>query len=401
MQLSNDGTTLIKVDENDITNGTINISEGVTTIGDRAFFECIGLTQLSLPESVTTIGDSTFAICSGLTQLTLSEDVKIGAHAFSFCTSLTQLTLPKGVKIGFAAFYECSGLTQLTFPEGLTTIDDCAFHRCMSLTQLTFPEGLTTIGRYAFHRCMGLTQLTFPEGVTTIDDCAFHECDALQTVVVNTNNDEEIERIKNSLPSEHRYKVTKNPIYDSVIKFQKDCYQNMLHKPSLSDLSHYFDFFKKKLPFDALTMLAGFEEGVYQSIKKKVKPLEFPITPEAFEQYKVDYKRLLSTNINPKTVENLLSCIAKLQKYVDKVDELKKLKQKKHPDFFNENPALSTEINEKLDVTRKAIDWLKGDTSLCFTQEEINVLDTSVVKILKDFSITLPTEEPPQELPRI
>ena len=43
------------------------IPNSVTTIGDRAFQSCTGLTEITIPNSVTSIGFGAFGGCSGLT----------------------------------------------------------------------------------------------------------------------------------------------------------------------------------------------------------------------------------------------------------------------------------------------------------------------------------------------
>ena len=71
----------------------MTISESVTSIGDSAFTECIGLTSVTIPNSVTSIGYEAFYGCSGLTSVTISESVtSIGSSAFSECIGLTNVT---------------------------------------------------------------------------------------------------------------------------------------------------------------------------------------------------------------------------------------------------------------------------------------------------------------------
>lgn len=41
----------------------------VTTIGEEAFGECVGLTTLTIPSSITDLGDGAFWGCSGLTDV--------------------------------------------------------------------------------------------------------------------------------------------------------------------------------------------------------------------------------------------------------------------------------------------------------------------------------------------
>lgn len=71
---------------------TIVIENGVTSIGDCAFFACAGLTDITIPNSVTNIGRSAFSGCSGLTGITIPDSVTIiGGGAFSDCTVLTDV----------------------------------------------------------------------------------------------------------------------------------------------------------------------------------------------------------------------------------------------------------------------------------------------------------------------
>ncbi|MBR1800452.1 MAG: leucine-rich repeat domain-containing protein [Bacteroidaceae bacterium] len=45
----------------------------------------------------------------------------IGENAFSDCTGLTQVSIPDGMKsISSGAFYNCTGLTSITIPESIT-----------------------------------------------------------------------------------------------------------------------------------------------------------------------------------------------------------------------------------------------------------------------------------------
>ena len=52
----------------------------------------------------------------------------IGERAFIFCSGLTSVTIPNSVtSIGEGAFYGCSGLTSVTIPNSVTSIGDDAF----------------------------------------------------------------------------------------------------------------------------------------------------------------------------------------------------------------------------------------------------------------------------------
>ena len=160
---------------------SLTIPSSVTEIGESAFQDCRGLTSLTIPSSVTSISNGAFSGCSGLTSLTIPSSVtSIGSEAFSGCSGLTSLTIPSSVtSIGGAAFSGCSGLTSLTIPSSVTSIDWGVFYGCSGLTSLTIPSSVTSIGNNAFHGCSGLTSLTIPSSVTSIGSDAFSGCSSL------------------------------------------------------------------------------------------------------------------------------------------------------------------------------------------------------------------------------
>ena len=89
----------------------------VTSIGSSAFYNCDGLTSVTIPGSVTSIGSSAFEYCTKLTSVTIPDSVtSIGSSAFRGCSGLTSVTIPDSVtSIGSNAFYDCTGLTSITF----------------------------------------------------------------------------------------------------------------------------------------------------------------------------------------------------------------------------------------------------------------------------------------------
>ena len=188
---------------------SVVIPEGVTTIGDSAFYNCSGLTNIELPNSVMIIGGAAFYGCSGLTSVEIPSSVTtIGMAAFSGCSSLTSIDIPSGVTtigdsafsgcgsltsikipnvvttIGRFAFYGCSRLTSIEIPNSVTTIKSSTFTNCSSLTSIEIPNSVTTIENYAFGGCSSLTGMEIPSGVTTIGEELFYACSSLMSVEI-------------------------------------------------------------------------------------------------------------------------------------------------------------------------------------------------------------------------
>ena len=218
----------------------------VTSIGPYAFYNCSGLTAVTIPGLVTSIGNYSFYGCSGLANVTIPNSVtSIGVQAFYMCHSLTSLIIPERVtRVGAGTFWFCSSLMRLTFlgnapvfgaapalgdmifggvpsscvvtvPQGSTgwgveipgtwqgmaiqyapddpvvspsdadfTIEDGVLVAYTGAGgDVVIPAGVTSIGDYAFDGC-DLTSVTIPDSVTSIGSSAFYNCSGLTDVTI-------------------------------------------------------------------------------------------------------------------------------------------------------------------------------------------------------------------------
>jgi hypothetical protein len=188
-----DGYTVTIIGEDafleDIGVTDITIPASVTSIGESAFSDS-GLTAVTIPASVANIGPEAFANCASLANASLANGViSIGASAFGNCPVLTSVTIPGSViSIGPYAFNYCSSLTNATISNGLVSIGDAAFEECTSLTNFTIPDSVSSIGEDAFYECRSLTSITIPGSVTSIGLDAFNYCYRLTAITVDAQN---------------------------------------------------------------------------------------------------------------------------------------------------------------------------------------------------------------------
>ena len=163
---------------------SVIIENGVTSIGEMAFYYCTSLTDVTIGNGVTSIGDDAFSDCRSLTSVTIPNSVtSIGNAAFYYCTSLTSVTIPNSVtSICRSAFSDCRSLTSVTIPNSVTSIGSYAFSLCRSLTSVTIPNSVTSLDNSTFYYCTSLTSVTIPDSVTSIDDYTFYKCTSLKDV---------------------------------------------------------------------------------------------------------------------------------------------------------------------------------------------------------------------------
>ena len=149
-----------------LTTSTVQVGDGTNKAISTSKTECVIPATVSnggTSYTVTSIGDDAFYNCPGLTSVTLPEPLtSIGVGAFMWCSSLTSVTVPAHVtSIGNSAFYNCSGLTSVTLPTSLTSIGSYAFSGCSGLTSVTLPASLTTIEYEVFYNCSQLVSIYY------------------------------------------------------------------------------------------------------------------------------------------------------------------------------------------------------------------------------------------------
>lgn len=165
----------------------LSLPEGLTSIGDLAFYECVGLTTVVIPDTVTCIGDYALAQCGKLVMVMLGDGLQIiGDNAFSGCGKLAGISIPSGVEvIGKKAFYRCSSLSRITIPHSVTEIGNSAFGYCESLVKADIQANIEVLPEFIFYGCGSLSVVQLPSSLIGVNEFSFRGCSHLTTVYYN------------------------------------------------------------------------------------------------------------------------------------------------------------------------------------------------------------------------
>ena len=180
---------------------SVLLPEGVTSIGELAFWSCTKLTTINIPSTVTTIYARAFNECSSLANVTLADgnkNLKLAEDGAIYTINGTKLVMygnktatgtfavPNTVtEIGTYAFSHCN-FESVSFgaDSALTSIGDEAFLKCRKLASINLPDNVSSIGHEAFMYCSSFTSITLPESLTAIATQTFNSCSSLTTVTI-------------------------------------------------------------------------------------------------------------------------------------------------------------------------------------------------------------------------
>ncbi len=171
--------------------------ETVTKIGYEAFAYREDLTSIEIPEGVTSIGDTAFMQCSNLKKIFVASSnryyksirgilyTKNGKTLICCPVGKTgKVVIPKGVtKIGKYAFLG-SSVSKVTMPNSVTKIEKSAFGSCSNLKSIKLSKNLKEIGQYAFSNCISLKSIVIPAKVTKLGVGAFLYCSNLKNITM-------------------------------------------------------------------------------------------------------------------------------------------------------------------------------------------------------------------------
>ena len=213
---------------------SVVIGDGVTEIGQYAFFNCSNLASLTIGSSLQSIGVQAFSRCSKLASVNLPASVtKIEDNAFYDCSNLSSVVIHATsvptcgndafglYKSGRKIFVPAASVD--TYKAGWTTyandiigyngtcgatghesdvlyaMDGESPNKTLyivgtgamtgydwngqpwysnkdNITSVVIGNGVTSIGKYAFHECSNLASVTIGNSLQTIGEWAFKNC---------------------------------------------------------------------------------------------------------------------------------------------------------------------------------------------------------------------------------
>ena len=169
---------------------------GISTLSGYSFGYCSSLGEIKLADSITLIPEGAFYGCSALRSVYFGETVNampstvsaVEKGAFAYCESLTAMKLSDALTvIEEQTFYGCSYLRSVDIPSTITEIKKDAFKGCNNLKDVTLGSGLTTVGDGAFSYCSSLVSITLPQNLNNYGNYAFAYCEYLSDVKLMCN----------------------------------------------------------------------------------------------------------------------------------------------------------------------------------------------------------------------
>lgn len=133
--------------------GAVVIPEGVTTIGEQAFYRCNQITSISFPSTLKRIEAWACAATEGITEpIVLPDGLEyLGDYAFQLCSGIRgTLVVPAGVKLAAGVFSTCQQINTVIIEEGVRELPEDTFYFCTEISRIFFPTTIENIGHNCF-----------------------------------------------------------------------------------------------------------------------------------------------------------------------------------------------------------------------------------------------------------
>ena len=272
--------------------GVMVLPEGVTTLGEEAFSNCLSLNGITLPDSVREIPDRCFNRAM-ISYVEMSDNVtSIGNDAFAGDLFLTQTKLTNtadgtsntvlpsklehlGSSCFSGTYLGAEGASDVVIPAGVTEIPDGLFSGDRFITSVTLSNNVTSIGYGAFSGMQSLTSFTMPDSVTTMGGNVFEDCEYLKDVTISRNLG--VDQLKNNF--QWCFKLEKVNVPDDALNYTtKD---DVVYTKDLSELVYV-----PTAKTGSLTIPEGVKKLDNNSFESsKLSSVTFPSTLQEIEKH--------------------------------------------------------------------------------------------------------------------
>ena len=130
---------------------TLELQEGVSTIGRDAFRNCFSLTSVVLPASLDSVDQYPFSSCNQLTSIEVAEG--------NYCYSSVDGVLFNKTKTYLIKYPAAKPEEEYCIPNTVTDVQPYAFCDSRRLNKLTIPSSVVTIDQLAFGYCSSLHEI--------------------------------------------------------------------------------------------------------------------------------------------------------------------------------------------------------------------------------------------------
>ena len=161
--------------------GTLVFDAQITAIPDSAFLACNNLTSIDIPDGIQSIGSNAFNGCNAIEEICIPKSItNIGSKAFSGCTG--RATINCRIDDNWNdGWFRGAGFSEVIIDNNVTSVGCYAFYDCNNLTKVTIGERVERIRYDAFAQCDNLKEVTIPVSVKSIESSAFDYCTNLDT----------------------------------------------------------------------------------------------------------------------------------------------------------------------------------------------------------------------------
>lgn len=210
--INEDGIYITGLAEGEYTK--INIPEEiegktVVKIGNNAFSDCSGITEVFVPDTVQSIGVAAFK-GTNLTSITIpfvgarrtssSPEYEVFGYIFGYETNTRKSQISENATIQYIKTVKYNGSNTDYYygyyiPKTLKSIKitdasqifENTFYNCKFVENIELNDGIESIGAYSFYLCNSLKSIVIPDSVTEIGKNAFIYCSSLTDAYVSKN----------------------------------------------------------------------------------------------------------------------------------------------------------------------------------------------------------------------